>query len=53
MGLILLLTLLILFIAALPRWTYAQQWGYGPSAILGLAVIILLILVVLDKFPFL
>ncbi|MDQ6646951.1 MAG: DUF3309 domain-containing protein, partial [Pseudomonadota bacterium] len=28
----------------LPTWGYSRSWGYGPSGILGLIVVILLVL---------
>ncbi|MHB0878671.1 MAG: DUF3309 family protein [Anaerolineae bacterium] len=41
---ILLVVLLILALAAIPSWPYSRGWGYGPSGILGLILIILLVL---------
>jgi hypothetical protein len=51
MGLILLLILLILLVGSLPSWAYSRQWGYIPSGILGVLILVLIILVVLDLFP--
>lgn len=44
MGLILLIVLLILVFGSLPRWGHSSQWGYGPSGLLMLVLVILLIL---------
>lgn len=44
MGLILLIVLIILLLGAAPTWPYSRGWGYGPSGLLGLLLIILLIL---------
>jgi hypothetical protein len=44
MGLILTLILVLLLLAALPTWPYSRSWGYGPS---GLAVVLLVVLIVL------
>jgi hypothetical protein len=44
MGLILLIVLILLLFGAWPRWGYNQNWGYGPSGILSVLLIILLIL---------
>lgn len=41
---ILLVILLILALATLPSWGYSRGWGYGPSGILGLLLVILLVL---------
>ncbi|MFP4107200.1 MAG: DUF3309 family protein [Phycisphaerae bacterium] len=47
-GWILLIILLLLLISALPAWPYSRRWGYAPSGILGLLLIIVLILVLLQ-----
>jgi hypothetical protein len=41
---ILLIVLVLLLIGAFPSWPYATNWGYGPSGILGLLVVVLIIL---------
>ncbi len=47
MGLLLVLVLVILLIAAVPSWPYSRDWGYYPSGGLGLVVLILVILLLL------
>jgi Protein of unknown function (DUF3309) len=44
MRIILLLILLLLVVGALPTWPYSVGWGYYPS---GLGVILLIILLVI------
>jgi hypothetical protein len=46
MRFILLLLLLLLVIGALPAWPYSAGWGYYPSG-LGLIVLIVLLVVLL------
>jgi hypothetical protein len=46
MRLILLLILLLLVIGALPTWPYSTGWGYYPSG-LGLILLIVLLVIVL------
>jgi hypothetical protein len=41
---ILVILLILLLVGALPRWGYSSGWGYGPSGLLGLVLIIVLIL---------
>jgi hypothetical protein len=36
--------LILLLIGALPRWGHSANWGYGPSGILGVILIIVVIL---------
>ncbi len=40
---ILLIILVLAVIAALPTWPYSSTWGYTPSGILGLLLVILLV----------
>ena len=44
---LLLILLIILLIAVLPSWPYSRGWGYFPSGILGLILVIVLILVLM------
>ncbi len=47
---ILLIIIVLLVIAAIPAWPYSRGWGYGPSGILGLILIVLLILALTGAF---
>jgi hypothetical protein len=40
---ILLLILIVLAVGAIPSWGHSRNWGYGPSGILGLVVVVFLI----------
>jgi hypothetical protein len=42
---ILLILLILLLLGAVPAWPYSRSWGYGPSGLLGLVLIIVIILV--------
>lgn len=44
---ILLIILIAILIGALPTWPYSSGWGYYPSGIVGLLVVILVILLLL------
>lgn len=48
-GTILLIVLIILLIGAFPSWPYSSGWGYGPSGLLSVIVIVLLILVLMGR----
>lgn len=41
---LLLIILLLLVIGAVPSWPHSRGWGYGPSGVLGLILVILLIM---------
>ncbi|MDW6021757.1 DUF3309 domain-containing protein [Mesorhizobium sp. BAC0120] len=46
---ILLIILILILVGAIPSWPYSRGWGYGPSGILGLLVIIMLILMLTNR----
>lgn len=46
---ILLIVLVLIVIGALPTWGHSRSWGYGPSGIGGLLVIILLVMLLTGR----
>ncbi|MGA2581802.1 MAG: DUF3309 family protein [Tepidisphaeraceae bacterium] len=44
MGLILLIIVILLLVGGLPHYGYSRNWGYRPTGVLGLILLILLIL---------
>jgi Protein of unknown function (DUF3309) len=48
-GTILLIILILILVGALPSWGYSRGWGYGPSGILGVLVVVLLVLLLAGK----
>jgi hypothetical protein len=49
MGLILLILIVLLLVGALPRWGHSANWGYGPSGILGIILIVVLVLFLMGR----
>ena len=49
MATILLIVLVLLVIGALPTWPHSRNWGYAPSGIAGLIVVVLLILLMTGR----
>jgi Protein of unknown function (DUF3309) len=43
------IVLIILLLAVIPAWPYSTGWGYYPSGGLGLALVVVLILVLMDR----
>ena len=41
---LLLVILILLLLGALPTWPYSVNWGYGPSGLLGLLLVVVLVL---------
>jgi hypothetical protein len=51
MSTILLVILIIALLGALPSWPYSRSWGYGPSGLLGVVLVIVLAMALLDRTP--
>jgi hypothetical protein len=49
LGTILLIVLILMLFGAIPTWPHSRNWGYGPSGVLGLVVIILIVLLLLGR----
>ncbi len=49
LGTILLIVLILVLIGALPTWPYSGSWGYAPSGLAGVVVIILIILLLTGR----
>jgi uncharacterized protein DUF3309 len=48
-GTILLIVLVLALVGAIPTWPHSRSWGYGPSGIVGLLVVVLLVLFLMGK----
>ena len=44
MGLILVVLLVLLLLGAAPAWPYSRSWGYFPSGLLGVVLLVVIIL---------
>ncbi len=49
MGLLLLIVLVLLLVGAVPRWGYNQSWGYGPSGLVSVILIVVVILLLTGR----
>ena len=41
---VLLVVLVLLLVGSIPSWPHSRGWGYGPSGILGVVLVVVLIL---------
>lgn len=48
-GTILLIVLILILVGVLPAWPHARSWGYGPSGIVGVIVVVLIVLFLLGR----
>lgn len=51
LGTILLLLIILLLVGSVPAWPYSRGWGYRPSGVLGLLLIVLVVMAVLGYLP--
>jgi hypothetical protein len=51
MGLLLLIILFILLLGAVPAWPYSRDWGYAPSGLAGVVLLIVLLLLIFNVVP--
>lgn len=40
---ILLIILVLLLIGAYPNWGYSRGWGYGPTGVIGMILVVILV----------
>ena len=48
-GTLLLIVLVLLLIGAVPSWPYSRSWGYYPSGLLGIILLVVLIMLVTGR----
>ncbi|HEU4595580.1 MAG TPA: DUF3309 family protein [Pyrinomonadaceae bacterium] len=46
---ILIIILILLLIGAVPSWPYSRGWGYYPSGLLGIILLIVVILLLMGR----
>jgi Protein of unknown function (DUF3309) len=40
---ILLIIVVLMLVGAIPSWPYSRAWGYGPSGILGVILVVIVV----------
>ena len=51
MGTLLLIVLVLLLLGALPTFPYSRKWGYAPSGVASVLVVVLIVLLLLKVLP--
>lgn len=46
---LLIILLVILLVFGAPAWPYSRSWGYGPSGMAGVLLIVLIVLLITGK----
>jgi hypothetical protein len=49
LGTILLIVLILILIGVIPVWPHARSWGYFPSGIVGVILVIVIVLFLLGR----
>lgn len=49
LGTILLILLILVLIGAVPSWPYSRGWGYYPSGIAGVLLVVVVILLAMGR----
>ena len=49
LGTLLLIIVVLLLIGAIPSWPYSRDWGYAPSGIVGVALVVVVVLLLMGR----
>jgi hypothetical protein len=49
LGTILWIVVILMLVGVLPVWPHASSWGYGPSGIVGVVLLIVIVLFVMGR----
>ncbi len=48
-GTILLILLVLILLGVIPSWPYSRSWGYGPSGLLGIVLVVVIVLLLTGR----
>ena len=46
---VLLIILVLALVGAIPNWGYSRSWGYGPSGVLGVVLLVVIVLLLMGR----
>ena len=46
LGTVLVIVLVLALLGVIPSWPHSRGWGYGPSGVVGLVVVVVILLLV-------
>ena len=49
LGTILLVLIILALVGGLPSWGYSRSWGYGPSGILGVVLVVVIVMMLTNR----
>ena len=48
-GTLLLIILVLILLGVIPTWPHSRGWGYGPSGLLGVVLVIVIVLLLTGR----
>jgi hypothetical protein len=48
-ALILLIVLILVLVGVLPAWPYSAGWGYAPTGLVGIVVVVMLLMLAMGR----
>ena len=48
-GTLLLIVLVLLLVGSYPSWRYSRGWGFGPSGVVGIALVVVVVLLLTGR----
>ncbi|WIT12059.1 DUF3309 family protein [Paucibacter sediminis] len=49
LGTVLLILLVLMLVGAVPTWPHSQSWGYFPSGVVGVILLVVIVLFVTGR----
>ena len=49
LGTVLLIVLILILIGVIPVWPHARSWGYAPSGLVGVVLLIVFVLFLMGR----
>lgn len=46
---ILIIILILILVGAFPGWQHSASWGYGPSGLIGIVLVVIVILILTGR----
>jgi hypothetical protein len=52
LGTLLLVVLVLLIAGSFPAWPHSRNWGYGPTGLLSVILVVIVVMALLGYLPF-
>ncbi len=49
LGTVLLVVLILMLLGVLPTWPHARSWGYGPTGLVGVLLVVVIVLFLMGR----